>query len=137
MTRVFKPRVDRLYFIILIPTLIIILGATALAFFAPTALFITVPVDLFVLYFFISPLFGRVELREESVYIKYGFIMGREIPYAKIRAVEKERKPYSETMMSLKSAMEHVNIKYNSFDVTCVSVVENDELIEELSSRMA
>lgn len=137
MTRVFKPRVDHLYFIILIPTLIIILGATALAFFAPTALFITVPVDLFVLYFFISPLFGRVELREESVYIKYGFIMSREIPYAKIRAVEKERKPYSETMMSLKSAMEHVNIKYNSFDVTCVSVVENDELIEELSSRMA
>ena len=137
MTRVFKPRVDRLYFIILIPTLIIMLGATALAFFAPTALFITVPVDLFVLYFFISPLFGRVELREESVYIKYGFIMSREIPYAKIRAVEKERKPYSETMMSLKSAMEHVNIKYNSFDVTCVSVVENDELIEELSSRMA
>ena len=37
--------------------------------------------------------------------------------------------------MSLKNAMEHVNIRYNAFDVTTVSVKENDELMRELESR--
>jgi hypothetical protein len=38
-------------------------------------------------------------------------------------------------MVSLKNAIEHVNIKYNSFDVTTVSVVDNDGFIEELKER--
>ena len=38
-------------------------------------------------------------------------------------------------MMSLKNALEHVNIKYNAFDVTTVSVVGNRDLIKEINER--
>ena len=119
------------YFIIFIPTALLLIAVTVLSAFSPTALIITVPVDLFVLYFFISPLFGYVELREGSLFIKYGFFLKKEIPYAKIRGAVKGRKFYSESMMSLKNSFEHVNVKYNSFDVTTVSVVENDAFISE------
>jgi hypothetical protein len=38
-------------------------------------------------------------------------------------------------MASLKNALEHVNIKYNTFDIVSVSVVDNDGFIEELNTR--
>lgn len=132
----FKPLVDRLFFIIFIPTLVLLIGVTVLACFEPTALLIVLPVDLFCLYFFISPLFGYVELREEAVFIKYGLILKREIAYGRIRAVEKDRKFFSESMMSLKNSFEHLNLKYNSFDVTAVSVVDNDGFLNALQERM-
>jgi len=132
----FKPLIDKLYFIILIPTILLLGAATVISTFEPVALFITIPVDLTVIYFIISPLFGYAELRENSVYIKYGFILKKEIPYNKIRGVVKERKFYSESMMSLKNSFEHVNIKYNAFDVTTVSVVNNDDFIGELNERI-
>ena len=62
--------------------------------------------------------------------------MKKSIPYSKIRGIELERKWYSETMMSLKNSMDHVNIKYNSFDVTAVSVIDNEELVSELKKRI-
>jgi hypothetical protein len=62
--------------------------------------------------------------------------MTREIPYSKIRGFVKERKFYSESMTSLKNALEHVNIKYNSFDVVTVSVTDNDDFIGELNLRI-
>ena len=52
-----------------------------------------------------------------------------------LRAVEKGRGFYSESMMALKNSFEHVNIKYNSFDLTTVSVDKNDDFILELSNR--
>ena len=33
--------------------------------------------------------------------------------------------------------MEHINIKYNSFDVTAVSVTDNDALISAIEERRA
>ena len=134
----FKPLFDKLYLILLIPTAIVVLGATAmvLIFPEPVALVLIILVDLFVLYFFVSPLFGYVELRESSVFIKYGFFLKKEIPYEKIRGVVKDRKFYSDSIMSLKNSFEHVNIKYNAFDVTSVSVVDNDEFIETLEERL-
>ena len=39
-------------------------------------------------------------------------------------------------MLSLKLAMEHINIKYNKFDVIAVSVVTNDDFEKELSARI-
>ena len=130
----FKPLVDKLYLLMLIPTALIMLTVNALLIFYPTTLvlFIIIPTDLLVVYFFVSPLFGYVELGENSMLIKYGFFLKREIPYVKIRALEKVSKFYSESMMSLKNAFEHVDIRYNTFDVTSVSVVGNDELISEL-----
>ena len=131
----FKPLVDRLFLIIWIPTSLLIFGVTVFACFEPTALFIVIPIDAFVFYFLLSPLFGYLELRESTLFIKYGFILKKEIPYERIRGVNKERKFYSETMLSLKCAFEHVNVKYNSFDVTAVSVIGNDDFISELRER--
>ena len=130
--RRFKPLVDKMYWMISIPTGVLMLTITVLSAFAPLSLLVTVPTDLFVLYFLISPLFGYVELREETVFIKFGFILKREIPYSKIRGTEKAKKFYSDSMLSLKNSLEHVNIKFNTFDIFSVSVVGNDELIEAI-----
>ena len=127
----FKPKIDKLFWIILIPTSILLLAFTALSFLSPAALFIIIPVDLFTFYFLISPLFGYVELREISVFIKFGFMLKREIPYRTVRSIKKERKIISESMLSLKNSLDHVNIKYNAFDTVAVSVKDNDELIVE------
>lgn len=132
----FKPLVDKLYYIIMIPTVALLVALTALAALSPASLLLSIPVDLFVIWFFVSPLFGYVELRENSLYIKYGLILKKEIPYDKIVSVEKERRFYSESMMSLKNAIEHVNIRYNRYDLTCVSVVGNDALIEAIEDRV-
>ena len=61
--------------------------------------------------------------------------MKREIPYEKIRGAKKERKWYSDSMLSLKNSMEHVNLLYNTFDFVTISVVDSDELIRELNKR--
>ena len=132
----YKPKIDALFFIIFIPTNILLISGVVLASFAPTSLFVMLPVFLFSNYFFISPLFGYVELRESTLFIKYGLFMKKEIPYSKIRAVEKERKWYSETMMSLKNSFEHVNVKYNSFDVTAVSVKDNEGFITAVNDKI-
>ena len=125
----FKPKTDRFIWLIFIPTLVCLAVGTAFAALEPFALFIMVPTDLFTLYFFISPLFGYVEAREKTLFIKFGFFIKREIPYLKIRGAIKERRIISESMLSLKCALEHVNIKYNTFDVLTVSVKDNDRLI--------
>jgi hypothetical protein len=127
--------VDKIYICIWIPTIVLIAAAVILACFEPPALIIMIPTLLFVVYFFVSPLFGYVELREETVFIKFGFILTREVAYSKIRSVTKERKFYSDSMLSLKNAMEHVNIKYNTFDILSVSVVGNDDLIKEIKDK--
>ena len=133
----FSPLVDKLFWIILIPTALFLVVMTAISAFAPVSLFITIPVDLFVIYFLVSPLFGYVELRENSVYIRFGLIMKREIPYEKIRDAVKVRKLYSDSMVSLKNSIEHVNIKYDTFDIISVSVVKNDDFIYQLKSKLS
>ena len=132
-----KPQIDRLFLFIWIPTLILLAVGTVISCASTVALLILIATDIFTLYFLISPLFGFVELREQTVYIKFGFLTSREIEYARIRAVETERKFYSESMLSLKCAYEHVNIKYNSFDVTTVSVRDNAYFAAELDRRRA
>ena len=132
----YKPYLDKSFWIILIPTLALLAVGTVIACFEPIALFILIPTDLFTVYFLITPLFGYVELRKTDVFIKYGLIMSKEIPYDKIRTITKERKIYADGMVSLKLSLDHVNIKYNKFDVTSVSVINNDEFIEEINKRI-
>lgn len=132
----FYPLLDKLFWCIAVPTALILLAATVIsAIFDLVILFLMLPLDLFTFYFLISPLFGYVELREETLFIKFGFFMKKEIPYANIHGVKKERRWYSESMMSLKNAMEHVNIRYGGFDVVTVSVKDNDAFIEALNER--
>ena len=134
-TKRYKPLVDKLFYWMLFSILILLLVPTAFSFSEIGALLIMLPVDLFTLYFVISPLFGYVELREDSLFIKYGFILKCEIPYDKIRGVEKGRSIMSTSFYSLKSSLDHVVVKYNRYDNTFISVVGNDELIEELKNR--
>ncbi|MBE6666013.1 MAG: hypothetical protein E7603_07335 [Ruminococcaceae bacterium] len=136
-TQKFKPLFDKTYKSIWISLSVLMILFTALAAFEPTALFVMIPTDLFVLYFLLSPLFGYVELREDVVFIRFGLILKREIPYRKIREITKERKFYSDSMLALKNAMDHVNIKYNSFDVMSVSVVESEAFMQALEQRIA
>lgn len=133
----FKPLFDKTYKSIWISLSALMVLFTVLAALEPTALFVMIPTDLFVLYFLISPLFGYVELREESVFIRFGLILKREIPYQKIRELQKERKFYSDSMLALKNAMEHINIKYNTFDVMSVSVEDSDIFLKALEKRIS
>ena len=133
----FKPLIDKLFFIIAIPTLLLMAALTVLAAFYPISLIITVAADILVIYFLITPLFGYAELREDSLYIKFGLILKREIPYESIRGAVKCRAPYAETMLSLKCAMLHVNVKHGVYDVVSVGVQEPDLFISELEKRVA
>ena len=131
----FKPLIDKLFLWITIPTAMLFLFLIFISVCELVALLITLSSMLFTAYFLISPLFGYVELREKTVFIKFGFFMKREIPYEKIRGIKKERKWYSDSMLSLKNSMDHVNLQYNTFDFVTISVVDNDELIRELNKR--
>ena len=135
----YKPLLDKSYLAIVISALVLIIGATLLVCLYPAipAIVIIGAVDASVLYFLVSPLFGYVEPRGSSLHIRYGLILKKDIPYSSIRSVTKERRLYTDSMLSLKNALEHVNIRYNSFDVTAVSVVGNDELISEIKARIS
>lgn len=132
----YLPLIDKLFFIVSIPTLILVGAGVAISVYSIPALMIMCAIALFVLYVLISPLFGYVELGERSLVIKYGFFLKKEIPYTSIRDITRERKFYSDSMLSLKNSLDHVNIKYNKFDITSVSVKNNDELIAELEKRI-
>ena len=132
----YLPLIDRMFVILVVSILAIVLTPTIICGIeAPSTLFITIPILLFSLYFIVSPLFGYVELGEESLFIRYGFIMTKEITYDSIRCLEIERKVISPSVMSVKNALEHVNIKYNRFDITSVSVRGNRTFTEEINSR--
>lgn len=133
----YRPKIDKLFYIIWVPTGLLMLALTLVtAIFELKTLFWTLPLDLFVFYFLFSSLVGYAELRETSLFIRYGFILKKEIPYSEICGIEKVRRWYSETMLSLKNSMEHVNIKYKRFDITAVSVKDNDGFIEEIKARI-
>ena len=133
----FRPMIDKSFWFVWVPTVVLLAVGTVISVHAPVALAIMVATDLFTLYFLVSPMFGYVELREETVYIKFGLLTDREIPYEKIRDVSKARKIYADSMMSLKNSLEHVNVKYNRFDIVSVSVIGNDEMIAEIEKRIA
>ena len=134
--RRYKPKYDKIFWWTWIPTAMLLIAATVIAALEPAALFVVIPTDIFTLYFLFSSLVGYAELRERSVFIKFGFILKREIPYAKIRGVTKERKLYADSTVALKNSLEHLNIKYNVFDVASVSVRDNDEFLSELTARI-
>lgn len=83
----------------------------------------------------ISPIFGYVKLEENALYIRYGLIFRKRIPYDKIVSLEKEHKLYSESIISLKTAIEHIKIKYNTYDNTTVSIRNMDQFIGEVNQR--
>ena len=129
------PKIDRLFWLITLPTVLITLGGLVVSAFEPPSLLVMVPTAFFIFYFLFSPLFGYAELGESKLVIKYGFFLKKEIEYASIRGAELRRKVIAESMMSLKCAVEEVLIRYNRFDVTVISVKENSVFIKELYKR--
>ena len=139
MKKRYRPLVDKLFWITTIIAVSLLLGVTIAVCLYPDGLAVAIvlAVDLLTLYIILSPLFGYVELGEKSLLIKFGLVLKREIPYDRIHGLKKERRTYSESIVSLKNAMEHIDIKYGSYQVVTVSVVDNDELMEEIKSRIA
>ena len=134
----YKPLIDKMFWFILGLSAVIMLPLTVLVVieFSWFAFTVVILSDISILYFILSPLFGYVELREKTVFIKFGFFLSKEIPYSKIRGTSKSRKWHSDSMLSLKNSLEHVNIKYNNIDFVTVSVVDNDGFISELEKAV-
>lgn len=76
-----------------------------------------------------------MELSATGVLVKFGFFVKRELKYGEIRRTEIVKKLYSDSMVSLKNAIEHVNIWYGSFAVISVSVTDNAGLVREIEQR--
>ena len=133
----YRPKIDKLFWSLFIPTNVFCIALLIIpSILEPQVLFITLPIFLFTNYFFITTLFGYVELRDNELFIKYGFFLKKNIPYGKIRSLEKQRRFYSHSILSLKNAFDHVDIKYNFYDVTTVSVKNQEEFITELQERI-
>ena len=109
----YKPKIDRYFYLIWMPIIVLMLPLTIISFMSLPAFILLLCADVFTFYFMISSLVAYVELRENSLYIKYGFILKRNIPYNTILEVNKERRVITYNMLSIKNALEHVNIKYN------------------------
>lgn len=91
---------------------------------------------LFTNFFIISSFFGYAELKSEELYVKFGFFLKKSIPYSKIQGIEKKRDWYSSSLVSLKMAKEHIDIKYNRFDVLSLSLKDEEVFIEELNKKI-
>ena len=133
----FSPRYDKLYLWITVPTSLMLLGLLLLAAIeGKTALWLTMGGTVLLTGFFlISPCFGYAELKEKTLLIRFGLFMKREIPYESIFGIEKKRSAIADSMLSLKNAMEHINIKFNRYDLYSVSLKNEDLFTEELKKR--
>ena len=132
----YKPLIDFSYFLIWIPISIFLILMSINSFESKFGWIIMLFIDLFTFYFLITSLFGYVQLKENSLFIKFGLILNKEIPYDKIKEIKKERSFITYSPLSLKNALEHVNIKYNKYDLVTVSVKNNDVFIKELTKKI-
>ena len=132
----FKPKIDKLFYLIWIPTTVLLVVLTVLSITSLTAILIMACTDVFTFYFMVSSLIGYVELREKSLFVRFGFVLKREIPYERIRKIEKGRGVYTETMLSLKNSLDHINIRYNKFDVIAISVINDEDFVQILKERI-
>ena len=137
MIKRYKPRLDRLFYGFAIFTAAIVLGALIPSLYGGGAFAIAVTLGTLILcgYFLISPCFGYAELREETLFVKFGFFLSREIPYEKIYAMEKKHTMVADSILSLKNAMDHLNVKYNRFDLISMSLQNEEDFIAALCER--
>ena len=134
--KIYKPLFDKLFWWTFAITVAILAPLAVVSAFHPVTLLVTVPVIVLTLYVLISPFWGYVELREDTVFIKFGLVLKKEIPYSKIRDVQLDRKFYSESIIALKNSIEHLNIKYNRYDAVTVSVKGNEAFMADLNARL-
>ena len=128
----YRPAIGKMFWFTWIPLTIILAVIVIISMEYPVGLILTIGVSLFCYYFLVSSLVAYVELKEESLFIKFGFFFKKEIPYKNIRELVKVRRFYTESFLAIKNTLEHVNIKYNKFEIVSVSVKNNDEFIKEV-----
>ena len=63
----FRPKIDKFFYLIWMPIVIIMLGITIISFTELVAFILMLCTDIFTFYFMISSLAGYVELRENSL----------------------------------------------------------------------
>ena len=134
--KIYKPLIDKYFYYIWTPITILLAICTYISLFEVTSFFIMVSTDIFTFYFMISSLIGYCKFKEETLYIRFGFILKIEINYKDIIEIKKERGVMTYTMLSLKNALDHITIKYNKYDFVTVSVKDNDKFIKDLKSKM-
>lgn len=132
----FKPHVDKYFYIPIIFVLILFIAPFLVAIVCRQIDQIIVTSLLFVVIsvLLISPLFGYVKIENDYIFIKYGLFFRRKILYTNIVEITKEHKYYATSLISHKTSLDHVFIKYNNYSDTCVSVKDMDvfiALIEE------
>ena len=133
----YRPAIGKMFWFTWIPLTIILAAIVIISMEYPVGLILTIGVSLFCYYFLVSSLVAYVELREESLFIKFGFVFKKEIPYKNIRELVKVRRFYTESFLAIKNTLEHVNIKYKKFDIVSVSVKNNDEFIKEVEKLVS
>ena len=132
----YKPKIDKYFYFIWIPLATLLIAGTILSTISIPALIILLCTDVLTFYFMVSSLVAYVELRENTLFIKFGCILKREIPYDKIIDIKKDRRVITYSMLAIKNSLEHIDIKYNKYDFVTVSVKDNDKFIKDLKSKM-
>ena len=134
--KIYKPLIDKYFYYIWAPITILLAICTYISLFEVTSFFIMVSTDIFTFYFMISSLVGYCKFQEETLYIRFGFILKIEINYKDIIEIKKERGVMTYTMLSLKNALDHITIKYNKYDFIAISVKNQEDFIQELELRI-
>ena len=132
----FRPKFDRLYWISFTVCAVYIVVMTAVSVGSVSMLCFMSAINAILVWVLAAPWFGYVELGEDAVLVKFGFFLKRVVPYADIRKMQKVCHWYSESILALKNAMEHVDIRYGACDVVSVSVTDNDALIAAIERRL-
>ena len=132
----YRSSFDKIFYIPWLIVFIVLVPITIISFEELIPGLIMLGTDTFTFYFLFSSLVAYVEFKDEVLFIKFGFFLKKEIPYSKIRDVVKERKFYSVSMMAIKNSLNHLNIKYNKFDIVTVSLKDEEEFIYELKRRI-
>lgn len=132
----YRSSFDKIFYIPWLIVFIVLVPITIISFEELIPGLIMLGTDIFTFYFLFSSLVAYVEFKDEVLFIKFGFFLKKEIPYSNIRDVVKERKFYSVSMMAIKNSLNHLNIKYNKFDIVTVSLKDEEEFIYELKRRI-
>lgn len=134
----FKTKFDLFHIMILLITELIMLPFVIISLIDKSygAAIISAIPGILIALLWISMASAYAVLEDDSLFIKYGFVFKKRIPYNKIRSIEKKKKWYSESLLGMKNSLVHVDIKYNTYDITCVSLKDNDLFIDELTKRI-
>lgn len=127
----FKPLVDKYFYTPIILVLILFIAPIMVGIVCKQIDQIIITSLLFIVIgvLLISPLFGYVKIEDDHIFIKYGLFFKRKIFYTNITEITKERKFYATSLISHKTALDHVFIKYNKYDDTCISIKNMDVFI--------